>query len=97
LIEGEFSKDIVMTVESEIKYTGYLNRQQSEVKRISRAENVKIPVGFEYGGIKSISHESRDKLERIRPRTLGQASRISGVKPSDIAVLDILLARKNAE
>jgi tRNA uridine 5-carboxymethylaminomethyl modification enzyme len=97
LIEGEFSKDIVMTVESEIKYTGYLNRQQSEVKRISRAENVKIPAGFEYGGIKSISHESRDKLERIRPRTLGQASRISGVKPSDIAVLDILLARKNAE
>ncbi len=97
LVEGEFSKDTVMTVESGIKYTGYLNRQQSEVKRISRAENVKIPAGFEYGGIKSISHESRDKLERIRPRTLGQASRISGVKPSDIAVLDILLARKNAE
>ncbi|MCX6646260.1 MAG: tRNA uridine-5-carboxymethylaminomethyl(34) synthesis enzyme MnmG [bacterium] len=94
LIESNYSRDTVMTVEAEIKYSGYLNRQMNEVKRISRAEKVKIPPDFEYEGIASISRESREKLSKIRPLTLGQASRISGVKPSDIAVLDILLARR---
>ena len=87
----------MMTVEAEIKYAGYLNRQLNEVKRISRAEKVKIPVDFEYGHLTSISRESREKLAKIRPLTLGQASRISGVKPSDIAVLDILLSRRNID
>lgn len=96
LLEYDFSQDTLMTVEAEIKYSGYLNRQSSEVKRLSRAEKVKIPDGFDYNDITSISRESREKLSRIKPRNLGQASRISGVKPSDIAVLDILLARKSS-
>ena len=95
LIIGKFDNDVLMTVEAEIKYEGYLSRQQSEVKRLGRAERIQIPDDFEYMEIGAISRESREKLSRIRPRTLGQAARISGVKPSDIAVLDILLARGN--
>jgi tRNA uridine 5-carboxymethylaminomethyl modification enzyme len=93
LIDGEYSDDTLITVESEIKYQGYLARQQSEVNRLSRAEKVRIPDNFNYEDIAPVSRESREKLTRVRPRTLGQAARISGVKPSDIAVLDILLSR----
>lgn len=93
LIDGRYRHETLMTVESEIKYEGYLNRQQSEVKRLARAERVRIPDDFAYEELASISRESREKLARVRPRTLGQAARIAGVKPSDIAVLDILLAR----
>jgi tRNA uridine 5-carboxymethylaminomethyl modification enzyme len=93
LIDGRYRHETLMTVESEIKYAGYLSRQQSEVKRLARAERVRIPDDFAYDGLGSISRESREKLARVRPRTLGQAARIAGVKPSDIAVLDILLAR----
>jgi len=95
LIDKKFSVNTIMTVESEIKYEGYLKRQTAEVKRISRAEYVKIPDDFDFDSIESISRESREKLSSIRPRTLGQAARISGVKPSDIAVLDILLSRNS--
>jgi len=93
LLDGVFDTDTMMTVEAEIKYKGYLTRQQGEVKRLSRAESIKIPKDFGYEDIGTISRESREKLAKIRPRTLGQAARISGVKPSDIAVLDILLAK----
>ena len=93
LIERKFSTDTLLTVECEIKYKGYLGRQASDVKRIERAEHVLIPNDFSFDEIEPISRESREKLTRIRPRTLGQAARISGVKPSDISVLDILLSR----
>ena len=93
LLTGSFREDTLITVESEIKYEGYLSRQQSEVKRLSRAEKVRIPDNFSYNEIEPISRESREKLDRVRPITLGQAARIPGVKPSDIAVLDILLSR----
>lgn len=92
-VPGKYSVNTLMTVEAEIKYEGYLKRQISEVKRLARAEFVKIPDNFDYTVIPSISKESREKLSAIRPRTLGQAARISGVKPSDIAVLDILLSK----
>jgi len=95
LVNGSCDLNTIMTVESEIKYSGYLQRQQGEVKRLSRAEHVRIPENFNFTEIQSISRESREKLDRVRPRTLGQAGRISGVKPSDIAVLDILLAGRN--
>ncbi|MFH1676236.1 MAG: tRNA uridine-5-carboxymethylaminomethyl(34) synthesis enzyme MnmG, partial [bacterium] len=93
LIERRFSTDTLLTVECEIKYKGYLSRQKSDVKRIERAEHVLIPEDFSFDDIEPISRESREKLSRIRPHTLGQAARISGVKPSDISVLDILLLK----
>jgi len=95
LLDRDYTTDTIMTVEAEHKYEGYLTRQQSEVRRLGRAEHIRIPQDFEYGEVSSISRESREKLERVRPRTLGQAARISGVKPSDVAVLDILLARRS--
>jgi tRNA uridine 5-carboxymethylaminomethyl modification enzyme len=94
LIEGSFSADTIMTVEASIKYEGYLKRQESDVRRLSRAEHVRIPDDFPFENVEAISRESREKLGKVRPRTLGQAARISGVKPSDIAVLDILLAKR---
>jgi len=93
LLEDSFSLDTMVTVESEIKYEGYLKRQMAEVKKLSRAERVRIPNDFPFSEIEAISRESREKLDRVKPRTLGQAARIPGVKPSDIAVLDILLTR----
>jgi tRNA uridine 5-carboxymethylaminomethyl modification enzyme len=96
LIDADYSLNTLMTVEAEIKYSGYLTRQQTEVRRLARAERIHIPDEIEYEEIASISRESREKLARVRPRTLGQAARISGVKPSDIAVLDILLSRRDA-
>lgn len=93
LFDSEYQDDTLATVASEIKYIGYLERQKGEVQRLERSERVKIPAGFNYAEITSISMESREKLAKVMPRTLGQASRISGVKPSDIAVLDILLSR----
>jgi tRNA uridine 5-carboxymethylaminomethyl modification enzyme len=97
LIEKSFSTDTIMTVEASIKYEGYLKRQESDVRRLSRAEHVRVPEDFPFDSIEAISRESREKLGRVRPRTLGQAARISGVKPSDIAVLDILLAKARLE
>lgn len=93
LISGKFTSNTIMTVEAQAKYSGYLGRQLGQVKRLARAEQVRIPPDFPYSDILTISRESREKLTRIRPLTLGQAARISGVKPSDIAVLDILLSR----
>ncbi len=95
LIREKYRPDTLATVESEIKYKGYLSRQEREVKRLARAEKVRIPDDFQYEEITPMSRESREKLARVRPRTLGQAARISGVKPSDIAVLDILLSRQS--
>lgn len=81
-------------VEIDIKYEGYLQRQDRQVKRFEKMEKVKIPAGFEYASIKEISNESREKLEQIQPLSVGQASRISGVRNSDIAVLMVVLAKR---
>jgi tRNA uridine 5-carboxymethylaminomethyl modification enzyme len=95
VVDKRFDVDTLITVESELKYEGYLRRQQTEIGRLSRAERVKIPEDFPFEQIETISRESREKLAKVRPRTLGQAARVAGVKPSDIAVLDILLAKGN--
>jgi tRNA uridine 5-carboxymethylaminomethyl modification enzyme len=95
LVDKAYQFDTLITVEAEIKYEGYLRRQETEVKRLGRAEKVKIGMDFPYEKILTISHESREKLALVRPRTLGQAARIAGIKPSDIAVLDILLAKQD--
>ncbi len=78
-------------VEIEVKYDGYIMRQNEMVKKLEKLENIKIPLDFQFDSFKSISTEGREKLSRIKPRSLGQASRISGVSPSDISVLLIHL------
>ena len=93
LTKEKISTDAVEQAEIEIKYSGYLNKEKESVKKLIRLENIKIPADFEFEKLHSISIEGREKLKSIQPKTIGQASRISGVSPSDINVLLIYLGR----
>ena len=86
LIEN-YDKDVLNQVEIEIKYEEYLIKERQMVKKFKNLENIIIPNDFDYSIIKSISNEGREKLNKIRPNTIGQASRISGVSNSDIEIL----------
>ncbi|WP_027355964.1 tRNA uridine-5-carboxymethylaminomethyl(34) synthesis enzyme MnmG [Desulfofundulus thermocisternus] len=83
--------DVEEEVEVEIKYEGYIKKQLAQVERFIKLENRRIPDDLDYGSIKGLSMEARQKLEQIRPRSIGQASRISGVSPADIALLLVYL------
>ena len=87
------SSEAVEQAEIEIKYGGYLNKEKESAAKLRRLENIKITEGFEFNKLHSISTEGREKLKTIRPKTIGQAARISGVSPSDINVLLIYLGR----
>ncbi len=80
-------------VQIETKYEGYLKRQQVQVAQFERSESMEIPIGFEFQRLKSLSNEGREKLQRVKPRSVGQAARISGVTPADVSVLMISLLR----
>ena len=81
-------------IETEIRYAGYIAREERIIRDIQRHENVKIPEDFDYAPIETMTLESREKLEKIRPRTLAQAGRIPGVSPSDLAQLSIVLLKQ---
>ena len=83
---------LVTTVETEIKYSGYIVQQERQIERLKDSERRPIPADFSFGTIPGLSREVRDKLERVRPGTLGQAARIPGVTPAAIAVLDCYLS-----
>jgi tRNA uridine 5-carboxymethylaminomethyl modification enzyme len=85
---------VTLTVEVQIKYAGYANRQLAEVERHKKLEQKKLPEDLNYQSIRGLRLEAAQKLEKIRPKTLGQASRISGVNPADISVLLIYLGMK---
>ncbi len=80
-------------VEIEIKYEGFIRREREQAEKVRRLGARSIPAGFEFGGIRALSAEAREKLSEVRPATIGQASRISGVSPADISVLLVHLAR----
>jgi len=86
-------EEIMEAVEILIKYSGYINREKEIAGKLNRLEHVQIKDDFNYDKVQSLSFEARQKLNRIRPRTIGQASRISGVSPSDISVLLIYFGR----
>src|SRR5208282_2790375 len=88
----EPSRAELEAVEIEVKYEGYLVQQERQIERLRRSETVRIPTTFEYAGIPGLSREITEKLVRVRPSTLGQASRIPGVTPAAIVVLQALLA-----
>lgn len=88
-------EEINLQIELFIKYAGYIQRQQGEVAKLEATENVRVPEEFDFLSIKGLSNEAREKLHRIRPATLGQASRISGISPADISVLLVALKRKS--
>jgi tRNA uridine 5-carboxymethylaminomethyl modification enzyme len=79
-------------VETETKYGGYIAQQERQMERMKDAERRPIPGSFGFGGIPGLSREICEKLERVRPETLGQAARIPGVTPAAIAVLDVYLS-----
>ena len=84
-----YPDQILRRVELDIRYSGYLQRQEREVEKARREENMEIPLDFDYDSIDGISSESREKLKAVRPLSIGQAARISGVRVSDVAVLAV--------
>ena len=91
--ELNIPKDVFEQVEILIKYEGYLKRQEFQVEQSGKLEKYRIPDDIDYSKIDHISSETRDKLEKIRPKNLAQASRIGGVKPADISVLMVMLEK----
>ena len=90
----EIKPDVAQQVEIEAKYEGYVRKQRSEVARMAKLEQRHIPQGFDYDSITGLRYEARQKLQRFRPATLGQASRIDGVTPADISILMVHLERR---
>lgn len=88
------SREELMRVETEVKYEGYIKRQLKEARKVEELEEIPIPWDFDYDQAKGVSYAAREQLKRIRPRTLGQASRISTVTPSDLAIIAICLKKE---
>jgi tRNA uridine 5-carboxymethylaminomethyl modification enzyme len=80
-------------VEAEVKYAGYIDRQAMEVARLKRMEEQRIPAAFDYAAVTGLSNEARGRLQQRRPLTLGEASRIAGVRQADVQLLLVLLRR----
>ena len=89
----KIERNVLEQAEIEIKYTGYISREKDVADKIKRLESVKIPKDIDFTKFSSLSNESKEKLTKIKPSSLGQASRISGIKPSDISVLMVYLGR----
>lgn len=91
--ENELDKEIIEQAEIQVKYSGYIEKERNNAEKLIRLEDIKIPDNFDYHKIKSMSIEAKQKLSAIRPVTISQASRISGVSPADISVLLIYMGR----
>ncbi|HWP79401.1 MAG TPA: hypothetical protein VN446_02055, partial [Candidatus Acidoferrum sp.] len=88
------SRDVAEEAEIQIKYEGYIEKQQQELDRAARLENMRLPEGLDFSAMEGLRLEARQKLARVKPATVGQAGRISGVSPADIAVLLVYLEKK---
>ena len=93
MIQQQYRSSVLESVEVQVKYEGYIDRERKLAEKISRLENLSIPEGFDFDRISSLSIECRQKLKRYSPRTIAQASRISGVSPADISVLLVYFGR----
>ena len=92
-LKDRFMRECLEEAEILIKYEGYIEKERELADKLNRLENVKLPADFDFHSLTSLSYESREKLNRYKPETLGQASRISGISPADISVLAIFLGR----
>ncbi len=90
---NDFDSEIINSAEIHLKYAGYINKEKEMVSKMNRLEDVILSDDFDYSQIKSLSLEAREKLETLKPKSIGQASRISGVSPSDISVLLVYIGR----
>ena len=89
--QNNIDSEVIEQTEVQVKYAGYIEKEISNANKLQRLENVKIPPNFDYNKVKSISTEAKQKLNKIQPETISQASRISGVSPSDVSVLLVYL------
>ena len=90
---NDLDNEVIEQAEIQVKYSGYIAKEKNNADKLTRLEYVKIPDGFDYSQIKSMSYEAREKLKKIQPTTVAQASRISGVSPNDISVLLVYMGR----
>ncbi|MBR98684.1 MAG: tRNA uridine-5-carboxymethylaminomethyl(34) synthesis enzyme MnmG [Flavobacteriaceae bacterium] len=93
LKEEKITESSIEQAEIEIKYSGYIEKEKQNAKKLSKLEEIKIPKGFNYNNLSSLSSEAKEKLNTINPKDLSQASRISGIKPSDISALLVKMGR----
>ncbi len=91
--ENNLDNEVIEQAEIQVKYSGYISKEKNNADKLSRLEYVKIPENFDYSQIKSMSFEAREKLKKVQPVTVSQASRISGVSPNDISVLLVYMGR----
>ena len=91
--ENNLDTEVLEQAEIQVKYSGYIEKERNQADKIHRLEDIRIPENFNYDKVKSLSYEAREKLKKIKPITLSQASRISGISPADISVLLIYMGR----
>ena len=90
---NKIDTEVLEQTEIQVKYAGYIDKEKNNADKLNRLEDIKIPENFNYNALKSLSYEAKEKLKKIKPRTLSQASRISGVSPSDISVMLVHMGR----
>lgn len=90
---NELDNEVLEQVEIQVKYSGYIDKEKNNADKLNRLEGIKIPQNFDYNALKSLSFEAKEKLNAIRPATISQASRISGVSPNDISVMLVYMER----
>ena len=93
LIDNEVKSEIIEQVEIQVKYSGYIDKESSNAEKLNALENISIPKNFDYSRLKCLSSEAKSKLENIKPISLSQASRISGVSPADISAMLVFMGR----
>ncbi|MUP45126.1 tRNA uridine-5-carboxymethylaminomethyl(34) synthesis enzyme MnmG [Gramella sp. BOM4] len=91
--EEELDEEMIEQTEIQVKYSGYIEKEKNNADKLNRLEDIRIPSNFDYSKIKSMSFEAREKLRKVQPATVSQASRISGVSPNDISVLLVYMGR----
>lgn len=90
---SDLDNEVLEQAEIQVKYSGYIEKERTNAEKLHRLENIRIPDNFDYDQLKSLSYEAREKLKKIRPVTISQASRISGVSPNDISVMLVYMGR----
>jgi tRNA uridine 5-carboxymethylaminomethyl modification enzyme len=94
-LDGVEEREVSEEVEVQVKYDGYIRRQLQQIEKFKKLEKKSIPSGFNYNAVTGFSREVREKLQKIRPETVGQASRISGITPAAISLLLVALEKGN--
>ena len=92
-LKKDYKKEVIDQVEINLKYESYIKKETEVVEKIERLENSRIPTSFNYSDVASLSAEGKEKLNKIKPKSIGQASRISGVSPSDVSILMVYLKK----